>query len=77
MLTVVEDTSGGVHDTLVAACDRWRYEELGAEGYHENCADNLVEGLKELGKKCFLGVVYIRIKQVTTYFRYRSTTFHT
>ena len=24
ILTVVEDTSGGIHDTLVAACDRYR-----------------------------------------------------
>ena len=25
ILTLVEDISGGVHDTLFAACDRWRY----------------------------------------------------
>jgi len=25
ILTLVEDTSGGIHDTLFAACDRWRY----------------------------------------------------
>ena len=29
ILTLVEDTSGGIHDTLFAACDRWRYELLG------------------------------------------------
>ena len=29
ILTLVEDTSGGIHDTLFAACDRWRYETLG------------------------------------------------
>ncbi|WP_263496525.1 urea carboxylase-associated family protein, partial [Mesorhizobium sp. BR1-1-7] len=29
MLTILEDTSGGVHDTLIAACDRYRYEQLG------------------------------------------------
>lgn len=28
-LTMVEDTSPGVHDTLIAACDRYRYELLG------------------------------------------------
>jgi uncharacterized protein YcgI (DUF1989 family) len=28
ILTLVEDTSGGIHDTLFAACDRWRYELL-------------------------------------------------
>ena len=41
ILTVVEDTSGGIHDTLIAACDRYRYELLGCEEYHDNCADNL------------------------------------
>jgi uncharacterized protein YcgI (DUF1989 family) len=53
MLTIAEDTSSGVHDTLIAACDRWRYHELGVEGAlegsHRNCADNLVEGLEALG----------------------------
>ena len=49
ILRLVEDTSGGIHDTLVAACDRWRYELLGATGYHDNCTDNLAEGLRELG----------------------------
>ena len=29
ILTLVEDTSGGVHDTLIAACDRYRYAVLG------------------------------------------------
>jgi uncharacterized protein YcgI (DUF1989 family) len=49
ILTVVEDTSGGVHDTLVAACDRYRYEGLGCAEYHDNCTDNLAAGLAELG----------------------------
>ena len=53
MLTVVEDTTDGAHDTLIAACDRWRYEELGGEEGHRNCADNLVEGLSEIGEFCF------------------------
>jgi uncharacterized protein YcgI (DUF1989 family) len=39
-LTLVEDTSGGVHDTLLAACDRYRYELLGASE-HDSCTDNL------------------------------------
>ena len=51
ILTLVEDTSPGVHDTLIAACDRWRYGLLGVEGYHDNCADNLSHGLGELGVK--------------------------
>jgi uncharacterized protein len=49
ILTLVEDTSGGIHDTLFAACDRWRYELLGCQGYHDNCTDNLAAGLAELG----------------------------
>ena len=32
ILTVLEDTSGGVHDTLMAACDRYRYEGSGLQG---------------------------------------------
>jgi uncharacterized protein YcgI (DUF1989 family) len=49
LLTLVEDTSGGVHDTLIAACDRYRYAFLGVEGQHDNCADNLKAALAELG----------------------------
>jgi uncharacterized protein len=49
ILTLAEDTSGGIHDTLVAACDRWRYELLGCAGYHDNCTDNLAAALGELG----------------------------
>jgi uncharacterized protein YcgI (DUF1989 family) len=49
MLTLLEDTSGNVHDTLMAACDRWRYQGLGCTDYHDNCQDNLFQGLSELG----------------------------
>ena len=49
ILTVLEDTSGGIHDTLLAACDRYRYEQLGCTEYHDNCTDNLAQGLAELG----------------------------
>ncbi|WP_270935156.1 urea carboxylase-associated family protein [Falsiroseomonas oryzae] len=49
MLTVTEDTSGGIHDTLIAACDCHRYAFLGVEGYHDNCQDNLVAGMAEIG----------------------------
>src|SRR5436190_10039927 len=49
ILTLSEDTSGGIHDTLFAACDRWRYELLGCTGYHDNCTDNLATALAELG----------------------------
>jgi len=49
MLTIVADTSGGAHDTLIAACDRYRYEQLGHVGHHDNCTDNLKAALAVLG----------------------------
>ncbi len=49
ILTLVEDSSPGVHDTLIAACDRYRYEQLGCEGHHDSCTDNLAAALGELG----------------------------
>ena len=49
ILTLVEDTSGGIHDTMIAACDRYRYAFLGVEGHHDNCADNLIAALADLG----------------------------
>ena len=49
ILTIVEDTSPGVHDTLIAACDVWRYQGLGCKDYHDNCTDNLHAAMKELG----------------------------
>jgi uncharacterized protein len=48
ILTLVEDTSGGIHDTMIAACDRYRYAFLGVEGHHDNCADNLIAALADL-----------------------------
>jgi uncharacterized protein YcgI (DUF1989 family) len=48
MLTVVEDTSGGVHDTVMAACDRYRYAFLGVDGHHDNCQDNLWSAMAAL-----------------------------
>jgi len=49
ILTLVEDTSGGAHDTLMAACDLERYGLLGVVGHHDNCRDNLHAALAELG----------------------------
>jgi uncharacterized protein YcgI (DUF1989 family) len=48
ILTLVEDTSGGIHDTLMAACDRYRYAFLGVDGHHDNCVDNLIAALADL-----------------------------
>ena len=49
ILTFLEDTSPGVHDMLFAACDIYRYRDLGIEEYHDNCTDNLAAALAELG----------------------------
>jgi uncharacterized protein len=49
ILRFVQDTSPGVHDTLIAACDQERYSQLGHEGPHRNCADNFRAALAELG----------------------------
>jgi hypothetical protein len=51
ILTLVEDTSGGRHDTLMAACDLERYGLLGVNGHHDNCRDNLHAALAEVGLK--------------------------
>jgi uncharacterized protein YcgI (DUF1989 family) len=48
MIKLVEDTSPGVHDTLIAACDRWRYSELGAQGHHDSCTDNFRDAIYSL-----------------------------
>lgn len=48
ILVMEEDTSPGIHDTLMAACDVFRYQQLGCTGYHENCDDNLHNALREM-----------------------------
>ena len=51
ILTILEDTSPGRHDMLMAACDKERYGLLGCTEYHDNCTDNLSAGMTELGLK--------------------------
>lgn len=51
ILEFVEDTSPGIHDTVIAACDAMRYVQLGATGYHDNCTDNLRMALEAIGHK--------------------------
>ena len=46
-----EDTSPGVHDMLMAACDIYRYQQLGCDTYHKNCTDNLHAALGKLDLK--------------------------
>jgi uncharacterized protein YcgI (DUF1989 family) len=47
--TLLSDTSPGIHDTLMAACDLHRYTNLGVEGYHDSCADNMRLALQAIG----------------------------
>lgn len=51
ILTFEEDTSPGVHDTVIAACDAYRYRQLGCEEYHDNCTDNLRMALMAIGER--------------------------
>ncbi|MDZ7678903.1 MAG: urea carboxylase-associated family protein [Acidimicrobiales bacterium] len=49
ILTLVSDTSPGIHDLLIAACDPERYRQLGVEGHHDSCEENLRECAVALG----------------------------
>ncbi|MGI9523881.1 MAG: DUF1989 domain-containing protein [Hyphomicrobiaceae bacterium] len=49
ILRFLEDSSPGNHDTLMAACDTYRYELLGCTDYHDNCTDNLDAAMRTLG----------------------------
>ncbi|MFF2554780.1 DUF1989 domain-containing protein [Nocardia sp. NPDC058058] len=48
ILTYADDTSPGVHDMLIAACDPERYAAYG-DPDHASCADNLTQALTALG----------------------------
>ncbi|KAI6823813.1 hypothetical protein KC332_g8558 [Hortaea werneckii] len=56
MMVLVEDSSPGIHDTLMAACDPQRYQGLGVQNWeqHGSCAENLVLALKELNERAGL-----------------------
>ncbi|KAH7325618.1 polysaccharide deacetylase family protein [Stachybotrys elegans] len=45
-LTLIEDTTRGVHDLIWSACDTERYRMQGFDGYHDNCTDNLHSTMK-------------------------------
>ncbi|XDZ65215.1 DUF1989 domain-containing protein [Alphaproteobacteria bacterium LSUCC0684] len=49
LLEIECDTSPGVHDTIMSCCDWPRYQLLGCDEYHDNCADNLRMALKAIG----------------------------
>jgi uncharacterized protein YcgI (DUF1989 family) len=46
ILTLLEDTTNGHHDMLLAACDSARYEQLGHQD-HRSCVANLINALAE------------------------------
>ncbi|CAE7206618.1 hypothetical protein PTTW11_09582 [Pyrenophora teres f. teres] len=52
ILTFIEDSSPGAHDTLTAACDANQYAALGVDkpAEHGSCAENLVLALKEINE---------------------------
>jgi uncharacterized protein len=41
LFELVADDSPGIHDMLIAACDAERYRDLGIDGWHASCAENL------------------------------------
>ena len=49
MLTLIEDSTPGAHDTLLCACNAEIYQELGVEGHHDNCEENLSAALAAIG----------------------------
>jgi uncharacterized protein YcgI (DUF1989 family) len=52
MLTLVEDTSPGRHDTLLCPCSAAIYRELGCSDGHRSCTDNFHQALAERGLRC-------------------------
>lgn len=50
MLTLVEDTSPEVHDTLLCACNPAIYRELGCEEGHRSCETNFLEALADIDR---------------------------
>ena len=50
LVTLVQDTSPGVHDTLIAACDPERYRLLGGAPDHPSCAQNFAAAIAEHGR---------------------------
>ena len=48
ILTFLKDTSPGVHDTLIAACDPGLYEQYGVKD-HPNCHENFLKTVQALG----------------------------
>jgi len=48
ILRLLEDSSPGIHDTLIPSCDGERYRQLGAAD-HGSCTDNFHGALRTIG----------------------------
>ncbi len=49
ILTLLEDTSPGIHDMLIAPCDPERFEQLGVVGWHASCQENAQKTMASFG----------------------------
>ncbi len=49
ILKMTADTSPGVHDWYLAACNQQRYDLLGHSEPHANCTDNMHSALRDAG----------------------------
>jgi uncharacterized protein YcgI (DUF1989 family) len=48
-MTFVADDSPGVHDMLIAPCDPARFAQLGVQGWHASCQENLLTVMAGFG----------------------------
>ena len=49
IVTLVADSSPGVHDTVIPCCDAKRNEQLGLAPDHRSCGQNFAEALAAIG----------------------------
>jgi uncharacterized protein YcgI (DUF1989 family) len=49
IMTLERDDTPAVHDMLIAPCDPERYAELGVNGWHPSCRENLERAMRDLG----------------------------
>jgi uncharacterized protein YcgI (DUF1989 family) len=49
ILVLERDDSPGVHDMLIAPCNPSRFAELGVEGWHASCEENLLTAMDRAG----------------------------
>ncbi len=49
LLVLEQDTSGCLHDMLLACCDHWLYEFYGCAPGHANCRANFIDALARSG----------------------------